>query len=422
MDRSKFIGLPWADPSDPTQATYPAGSDDWSGGPTRLPTLNRFWTPGPSNAPTAEEFNGVVGGRDDALLALLGATGAIDALNWGDLTNWGPALNSATDVMAMAPAWHAKLGVWLVAYNTGSALKCAASPDGKAWFLFGTSTFTNLPDDISINPSSGTGLAIGNGSLKALAAGSTTWGAAGSWSPTPGGFSSAPNTTATTFFGGVHVIATAGPTVLGGSIRCAWSPDGATSFTNYSGTLFTSGTSGAGFQILAQSAGRLLIMNQSDGPNYAYSSDGKAFTQGTLPTLLTGEQVQGVTCDTSTSTFYLLLSKSGASRIFASADGITWTLVSSPAKTMWQLAANGGTLLSLLSDGVWGNHLVVSTDGGATWRYAGLGCHSVPLNGLIVQLAGSARLRGNGSQFIVSDQAQVTYAASKILGPGTLVG
>jgi hypothetical protein len=413
MDRSKFIGFPWADPSDPTTSNYPSGSDDWAGGPTRIPAVHRFWTPGPSNAPTAQEFNDVVGRRDDALLSLLNAAGQIDALNWGDLTNWGPALNSATAVGAMAPAWHAQLGLWIVGYNTGSTFKWASSPDGKTWFLFGTSTATHLPEDMSFNPTTGAGVSIGNGDLYALAAGTTTWAPAGSWSS--GGMSGAANTTGTTFFAGVHVIFTnALPST---TILCAWSATGGPfdPFTNATGTLFTVGANGGGFPLYAQSAGRLVIMSQSDGTHYTYSSDGKAWTQGTVPTLLTGEQVKGVACDGSTGTFYLLVSTSSAARIFASADGITWTLVSSPAKSMYQLAANDGTLLSIVSD-TWGTHLVASADGGATWRYAGLGCHSAPLSGAIVLLSGSARLRGNRNQFIVSDAAQMTYAASKILG------
>lgn len=412
MDRSKFSGFPWADPSDPAQSTYPAGAFNWSGFATRVPAANRFWTPGPTNAPTAEEFNFVVGTRDEAQLALLAAVGQIDAVNWSDLTAWGPALNSATAVQAMAPAWHAKLGLWIVGYNTGATFKWAASPDGKTWFLFGTSTSTTLPDDMSFNPSTGTGVAIGNGGLHSLAAGTMTWSPGGSWSPASG-WSSAANTTATTFFAGVHVIV--GNGIASTPILCAWSPDGATSYTNATGTLFTVGASGGGFPLLAQSSGRLVILSQSDSTHYTYSSDGKAFTQGTLPTLLTSEQVKGVACDASTSTFYLLVSTNSAARIFSSADGITWSLVTSIAKGMFQLAANDATLLSVVSD-TWGTHAVASTDGGLTWHYTGLGAHSSALSGAAVTLSGGLRLRGNGHQFMANDASQMTYAASKILG------
>lgn len=370
-------------------ANFPAGSEDWSGQPTKtLPADDKF-TPGPDNPVGAEEFNYLFNQSDADYNRMRDLTASLALRNFSSLSVTeadDAGVTGLTDFFGVH--YSTILKAWVVGYDTAGGPEvfyasdpsdarhrpapATGSPTGNPRTFFDHGSHFYIVEENS----SGANLsrAVRGGALAAI---------------TITAFDTLTNTSAAVFQGTRAVV---WHTSAGGTNGYAHST---TPQTSASWAVRTAGLATVQVVIGACSPTRCASFNKNwanaSNINYETTDDFATFTARTLSTsiLAATEKVQGVCWSDEDELFYLLIeTASGGFKVASSPDAVTWTLVSTVAVgngVPVQIAAMGGAVLVALKTdtssapyfGVDGGNLLYSVDGAATWKQGGAQLYSV---------------------------------------------
>lgn len=414
----------------------------YAGNPNSYP--GNIALPDDSDPLDASEFN--VGNENQAdrsaYLAL--RTRGNPGQNWPQgILNWLVATT-----VAVPPAHTSNLPVWdpcymqwlLYSQDSTGTFYVASSPDGYQWSAL---------NGASSNPSGGLsgysfGASIANSDAQAQAAvivrpsdglvsiistrvGAIFNQATLTWSNTAHSTALNPRPWYGIFFPGTVQLFLAFDTLTSGGSQVApkWSSDGFT-YTNATTWTPPSGFS-AGPVLYSDTSTSPVVMAFSGTPNYTayqYTADGKVWQTGTMPALLTGEQVVGAVWDHACQAqnggavggLVVLVSTTTQARLF-----VGGVLVSTIPHQCVGLATNHGELVTQVQFGsarlagsatpLW--RVLQSVDLGMTWQ----------VTPLVTAVAApsysgttdSQGLSGNGSQFVYISAASY-FAASQRAG------
>jgi len=362
----------WADDSN-----YSAGSEAWSGTATKVAPLTRLWTP--NTKPPAQYFNYVLDQAFDTDAAakayqqtMMDFVGQMQAMNWPART-----INDVNYSYGPAAVWNSWYKNWVISANddplNNHDATISISYDGRTWQA--GSAFPGKGDigAICVNPTNGRLVAVSDsatngGKLSARSAGGGSWTQSGT-------ANTGDNATECLHYFNSRIIFMGREGGTNGVILV--STDDGDNWAAYSGTYPTAAASGYKFFNAADDGTTFVSFprdpSTTSNDKFMYSTDGHNFSVGTMPEAV---NVQAVAYSSLTGKFMALSSvNSGATKVFTSSDGVTWTKVFTAGAVVggidsaaypWRALTCCGSLWVALekTDGrVW-----FSYDDGVTWK------------------------------------------------------
>jgi hypothetical protein len=371
------------------ESNFAPGSNPWNGQPCKVAPTGDLFIPGTvaqgGTGVPAEWLNSLFNAQAAAIKGTQQAAYLRPVQSWGAEQAITPF--TGTSVSLMDACWDASTNLWLVAIfgTTGPQISVFGSYglDGNTqatWAAFGT-VGANPNANVSIAPDANTAGHIWLGISSSASGGSFVtyvWGGS-SWTSQSTFFSGVAPLPSGALFGTIHPFNGKNVLALGslaGNGGGFYQASGGTALFSITGV--TTGPIKMADNTGNGGPGNLLVAVPTETGTFVYwtSPDGVTWTQRSLGTLNPNQSIFGIcwTQDAVGPCFLVGINEPGKVALFArSADGITWTLQSTPNMAEGtDLAAVGPSVYTALVDasstGPSGG--AFSIDGGVTWYFS----------------------------------------------------